>query len=234
MNSQNQIKHIAIVMDGNRRWARENKILALEGHRRGYEKLKDVARWCIEEKIPYLTVFGFSTENWGRNPSEVRYLMDLLRVALRDDIDEYNKEGVRVKIIGQRERFEKDIQGLIENVERRTQKNPNLVFQLAISYGGKADIAQAVRKIAQKVKQGTLQEDDIGEKDIESHLWTAGIPDPDLMIRTGGEIRESNFLIWQLAYAEFFFTPTYWPAFSREEFTGAIEEFYRRQRRYGK
>lgn len=232
---KNILRHIAIVMDGNRRWAKKNKFKStFNGHSHGADKLKEVAQWCIDMDIPYLTVFAFSTENWTRDEDEKKYLMDILRKFLKDSADEFNANGIKIRIIGQKEKFEEDIQKLMVEIETRTSRNSKLLLQVSLSYGGKAELVHSVKQIAKRVKNGDLKIDDISENDIENNLWTHGVPDPDLMIRTGGEIRISNFLIWQLSYTELYFTQVLWPAFSKKDFENAIEEYYARQRRHGK
>lgn len=228
---KNILRHIAIIMDGNRRWAKKHFVQAMDGHRRGYNKIIDVIRWCVESHIQVLTVYAFSSENWNRSREEVEYLMNLLQKALRDEKDEFNKNGVRVKIIGQRERFSQDIQDLISQIEHRTRQNDKMTFQLALSYGGKPEIVQAVQRIASAIEMKELSCSHITEDVIEKYLWTSD--QPDFIIRTGGEERLSNFLLWQGAYSELYFTKTLWPAFSHKEFLEAIREYYRRQRRYG-
>lgn len=232
--SINILRHIAIIMDGNRRWAKRHFLPTLEGHRRGYNKIIDVIRWCIENNVQVLTVYAFSSENWNRTREEVDYLMNLLRMALQDEKDEFNKQGVRVKIIGQKGRFADDIQLFISQIEQKTSHNEKLLFQLALSYGGRPEIIQAIQNIAQAIEKKELSAKDVSEDIIRKNLWTKDIPDPDLIIRTGGEQRLSNFLLWQSAYSELYFTKIYWPAFSQKEFLAAIEEYYQRQRRYGK
>ncbi|KKQ56696.1 MAG: Isoprenyl transferase [Parcubacteria group bacterium GW2011_GWA2_38_13] len=232
---KNILRHIAIVMDGNRRWAKKNKFKStFKGHSHGADKLKEVAQWCIDMDIAYLSVFAFSTENWSRDEDEKKYLMDILRKFLKDSADEFNKKGIKIRIIGQRERFDEDIQRLMAEIVARTSINTKLLLQVLLSYGGKSELVHSIKQIAKSVKNGVMQIDDITEQDIEKNLWTQGVPDPDLMIRTGGEIRISNFLLWQLSYTELYFTQVLWPAFSKKDFDNAVEEYYARSRRHGK
>lgn len=234
MGKKNILKHLAVIMDGNRRWARRLFLPTFEGHRRGYEKLKKLADWCIDSGIEVLTVFAFSTENWMRRKEEVGYLMDLIRKMLRDDMEELHEKGIRIKIVGQKDRLPSDIQRLIEKIEKKTEKNRGLLLQVAISYGGRAEIVYALQKIVQKVLGKELEYNDITEEVIEKNLWTAGTKDPDLIIRTGGEYRLSGFLTWQGVYSELYFAKVPWPAFSKRDFQNAIDSYYRRKRNFGK
>lgn len=221
-------KSIGIIMDGNRRWAKKNNLPTLEGHKKGYEKLKDVLSWCDEEGIRDLVVYGFSTENWNRAKEEVDYLMNLLKTILVEESKEMKKRGGRIKIIGEKERFSKEIQEAIERAEEET-KDGKTTLWLALSYGGRAEIIQAVKNL---IKKDTRPED-VSEKTIGEELWTSGMPDPDLIIRTSGEKRLSGFLPWQGVYSELFFIDNYWPAFSREDFGSVLEEYGERERRFG-
>ena len=224
------ISHLAIIMDGNRRWAKRHGLPTLEGHRRGYEKIKALTRWCIECNIPIVTLYAFSTENWNRSRREVTYLMSLLRLVLEHDLTELDRQGVRLVVIGQRERLAPDLQRLIEKAEATTQRNTRMILQLAISYGGRAEIVQAVRRLIME----RIKAEQVTEASVGSHLWTAGIPDPDLLVRTAGEQRLSNFLTWQSVYAEILFIKKYWPDFTKRDLTAMIREFGQRQRRFGK
>ncbi len=222
-------KTIGIIMDGNRRWAKENNLPSLEGHRRGYEKLKEVVDWCDKAGIKNLVVYGFSTENWNRAKEEVDYLMDLFRTLLLNDAEEMKKKGARMKIVGEKERFSKDIQELMTKAEELT-KDGDATLWLALSYGGRAEILEAARKISKK----QLKSEDITEETFARELWTDGMPDPEIILRTSGEQRLSGFLPWQGVYSELFFTKTYWPAFSKEEFDAILKEYGERERRFGK
>ena len=224
------ISHLAIIMDGNRRWAKRRGLPTLEGHRRGYEKIKALTRWCIEYNISIVTLYAFSTENWNRSKQEVTYLMSLLRLVLEHDLAELDRQGVRLVVIGQRERLAPDLQRLIEKAEATTQKNTRLVLQLAISYGGRPEIVEAVRRLI----GDQVAAEQVTEASVSARLWTAGTDDPDLIVRTAGEQRLSNFLTWQSVYAELLFIKKYWPDFTKRDLLAVIEEFSRRQRRYGK
>lgn len=223
-------QHIVLFPDGNRRWAREKGMNTLEGHKKGYNNLLDFSSWCKERGVKVLTAFGFSTENWNRSPEEVDYLMKLLENCLLDNLAKYNEDGVRVKVIGQIERLPKPLQEAVIKTEEATKNNSKLFLNLAISYGGKWDILNAVKNI---IKEGTPA-DQIDEKVFEDHLSTAGQPAPDLIIRAGGEMRMSNFVLWQAAYSELYFCPKYWPDFNEQDLDDALAEFDKRSRRFGK
>lgn len=223
-------KHIVLFPDGNRRWAKQKGLYSLEGHKKGYENLLDFSEWCKNRGVKVLTAFGFSTENWNRSEEEVAYLMKLLESCLIDNLAKYDKDGVRVRVIGQRDRLPKSLQEAIIKTEEATKNNQNLFLNLAISYGGKWDILNAVKKI---VKEGTPA-DQIDEKLFEDHLSTAGLPNPDFIIRAGGEMRMSNFVLWQAAYSELYFCPKYWPDFTEQDLDTALAEFDKRSRRFGK
>ncbi len=224
-------KCVGIIMDGNRRWARERGLPTLEGHRRGAEKLKKVALWCKKLGICNVIVYAFSTENWNRSEKEVRYLMDIFRDFILKKSKKLKEENIRIKFIGQIERLAPDLQKSIKQLEKETAKGAYTLY-LSISYGGRAEILQAVKKISRENKSKDIQS--FEEKDFAEYLWTKGMPDPDIIIRTGGEKRLSNFLSWQSAYSELFFTKTYWPAFTEAEFVNIIEEYCQRERRKGK
>ncbi len=214
-------------MDGNRRWAKERNLPTLKGHEAGYQKLKEVMDWCNDAGVQNLIVFAFSTENWNRTEEEVGYLMNLLRTGLLRDAEEMKEKGIRLRIVGQRERFSSDVQEAFVQAENITKEGSKTLW-LAISYGGRAEILHAVNTLIQEGKTN------ISETDFENTLWTAGMPDPDIIIRTSGEQRVSGFLPWQGVYSELFFTKTYWPGFSREEFNEILKEFSERERRHGK
>ena len=223
--------HVGIIMDGNRRWAKAKGLPTLEGHRRGYDKVKKVGRWCKERGVKVLTVWAFSTENWKRSEKEVNYLMNLLKFALsKGEINQLHKDGIRVQIIGQKERLSEDMQKLIKEAEERTKDNKEGILNLAISYGGRADILEAIKKITKK----NIPADQITEETVDKNLWTAGLPDPDLIIRTSGELRTSGFLTWQSAYSELYFCQNHWPDFSEKDLDEAFADYARRQRRFGK
>jgi len=223
-------QHIVLFPDGNRRWAKQKGLTSLNGHKQGYDNLLDFSEWCKNRGVKVLTAFGFSTENWNRAREEVDYLMKLLEECLIDNLEKYNKDGVRVRVIGQKERLPKSLQEAVEKVEKSTGNNTNLFLNLAISYGGKWDILQAVKKIV----NDKVPADKIDEQLFESYLSTAGLPAPDLIIRAGGEKRMSNFVLWQAAYSELYFSPKLWPEFTEQDLDEALEEYDRRHRRFGK
>jgi undecaprenyl diphosphate synthase len=225
--------HVAIIMDGNGRWARARGLPRIAGHRRGADAVRRTITAAAELGVQYLTLFGFSSENWNRPVDEVDDLMGLLRHYLRGELAELHRNGVRLRVIGDRKRLAPDIVTLIENAEATTEKNTGLRLQIALSYGSRAEIAAAARTLAQRAKVGEIDPAAIDETVFASTLWTAGIPDPDLLIRTSGEKRLSNFLLWQCAYAEFVFVETLWPDFDKTILSAAIEEFRKRDRRYG-
>lgn len=223
-------EHIVLFPDGNRRWAKEKGIQSLEGHKQGYKNLLDFADWCKKRGVKVLTAFGFSTENWNRAQDEVDYLMKLLEGCLIDNLDKYDKTSTRIRIIGQRDRLPQSLQEAIKKTEEATKNNSSLFLNLAISYGGKWDILNAVKNI---VREG-VEPEKIDEALFESHLSTAGLPNPDLIIRAGGQIRMSNFVLWQAAYAELYFSPKLWPDFTEQDLDLALAEYDRRARRFGK
>jgi undecaprenyl diphosphate synthase len=226
-------RHVAIIMDGNGRWARARGLPRTIGHREGAEALRRTVRAAAEFGVDYLTVFGFSSENWKRPPEEVTDLMGLLRLYLRKEIAEIDKNGVRLRVIGDRDRLSDDIIQLIEDAERRTAGNTRLNLTVALSYGSRAEIVRAAQQLAKAVLAGSLDPEDIDEASFQRHLFTSEIPDPDLVIRTSGEKRISNFLLWQSAYAEYVFMDKLWPDFTGEDLKMAIAEFGGRKRRYG-
>lgn len=223
-------KHIVLFPDGNRRWAKKNALHSLDGHKKGYENLLDFSQWCKNKGVKVLTAYGFSTENWNRSEEEVAYLMRLLEGCLIDNLAKYDRDGVRVRVIGQKERLPRSLQEAIIKTETATKNNQNLFLNLAISYGGKWDILNAVKNI---IKEG-ISEEEITEGVFENHLSTAGLPAPDFVIRAGGEMRMSNFVLWQAAYSELYFCPKFWPDFTEEDLDIALIEFDKRSRRFGK
>jgi undecaprenyl diphosphate synthase len=223
-------QHIVLFPDGNRRWARQKGLHTLEGHKQGYKNLLDFSDWCKNRGVKALTAFGFSTENWNRSEEEVDYLMKLLESCLLDNLSHYDKNGTRVRVIGQRERLPKSLQEAIKKTEEATKNNQNLFLNLAISYGGKWDILNAVKKIVKE----QIPVEEIDDKLFENHLSTAGLLAPDFIIRAGGEMRMSNFVLWQAAYSELYFSPKFWPDFTEEDLDVALIEFDRRARRFGK
>jgi undecaprenyl diphosphate synthase len=226
-------QHVAIIMDGNGRWAKARGLPRIAGHRRGAEAARRAVTAAAELGIPYLTLFGFSSENWKRPTAEIQDLMSLLRHYLYGEIAELHRNGVRLKVIGQLARLAPDIVGLIEHAENLTRDNSKITLTIALSYGGRAEIVAAVQAIVAQVACGALAADQVDENCIARHLFTANIPDPDLLIRTSGEQRISNFLLWQCAYSELVFTKTLWPDFSKRDLEQAIDEFCDRERRYG-
>ena len=228
------LKHIAIIMDGNGRWALKRGLPRTAGHKRGAEVVIDIAKAAKEVGIKYLTLYAFSTENWKRPKEEVDTLMDLLRQYLSRDLEELTKNDIRICFIGERQMLAADILEKMQNIEEKTKNNKSATLQIALSYGSRAEIVHAAKIIAQKIKDGDMSIESIDEQTLSDMLYTKGIPDPDILIRTGGEQRLSNYLLWQLAYAEFFFTPTPWPDFSKEELRQIIETYQKRERRYGK
>jgi len=225
--------HVAIIMDGNGRWARARGLLRTSGHKRGADATRAVVSGAAELGIRYLTLYGFSSENWKRPRNEVDDLMGLLRMYLRSEIAELHRNGVRLRVIGDRSKLARDIVTLIEKAEEQTRGNISLDLTMALSYGARAEIVEAARRIAQDVAAGRLRPEDIDEQKFARCLDTPDIPDTDLVIRTCGEKRLSNFLLWQSAYAEFIFTDKLWPDFTKQDLEEAIREFNRRDRRYG-
>jgi undecaprenyl diphosphate synthase len=226
-------QHVAIIMDGNGRWAAARGLPRVEGHRRGVEALRKTVRAAGDMGIRCLTIFSFSSENWQRPASEVRDLMGLLRLFIRKDLAELHSNGVRVRVIGERDSLDPDIRRLLEEAEELTRANTNLLLVVAFNYGARDEIARAVQRIAADVANGVVKPDAITEEMIGQHLDAPEIADPDLIIRTSGEQRLSNFLLWQAAYSELVFTPVYWPDFDRAALEAAIEEYRRRERRFG-
>ena len=226
-------RHIAIIMDGNGRWAKARGLPRIAGHRRGADAVRRTLEAAGDFGVPYLTLFGFSSENWKRPHDEVDDLMGLLRHYLRGEIAELHRNGVRLRVIGDRTRLSLDIVALIDNAEGLTRDNRAINLTVALSYGGRAEIVEAARSVAAKAAAGRLAPEAIDENLIAAHLFTADLPDPDLLIRTSGEQRISNFLLWQCAYAELVFTKTLWPDFGRDDLEQAIAEFGGRERRYG-
>ncbi|MBC7329051.1 isoprenyl transferase [bacterium] len=224
-------RHIAIIMDGNGRWAQRRGLPRLEGHLAGVGAVRRIVEACRDLGIPYLTLYTFSTENWRRPKEEVEGLMMLLREQLRSQTPELKEKGVRVIVIGKRDELPLDLQAEIKRSEEETAQNKDLHLILAINYGGRAEIVQACKRIIEKVKSGEIE--DIDEASFSSYLYTRDIPDPDLLIRTAGEQRISNFLLWQIAYTEFYITDTLWPDFTKEDLIKAIEDYKRRKRKFG-
>ena len=225
--------HVAIIMDGNGRWAKARGLPRVAGHRHGADAVRQALEGCGELGIRYLTLFGFSSENWKRPASEIDDLMGLLRHYLRGEIAELHAKGVRVRVIGDRTRLAPDIVALIGNAEAMTRENSALHLTVALNYGGRAEIARAARALARQAREGRIDPEKVDETMFARHLYTADLPDPDLIIRTSGEQRVSNFLLWQSAYAEFVFIDTLWPDFSKRDLAEAVRQFQRRDRRFG-
>jgi undecaprenyl diphosphate synthase len=225
--------HVAIIMDGNGRWARERSLPRIEGHRHGAESVRAVVRAAGELGIKYLTLYAFSVENWNRPKEEVDTLMKYLARYLRTEKDELNKYNVQLEVVGQIYRLPEPVQAQLNKTINALRKNNGLTLVLALSYGGRQEIVDACRGVARSVQDGMLDVEEINEQVISQHLYTKGIPDPDLLIRTSGEMRISNFLLWQISYSEFVITQTLWPDFRKAQFFGAIEEYARRHRRFG-
>ena len=227
-------KHVAIIMDGNGRWACRRGLPRMAGHKQGAEALRQTVKNAAEFGIEYLTVFGFSSENWKRPQDEVKELMKLLRHYLRSETAELHKNNVRLCIIGDRNAFDADIIELIRNAEMLTANNDGITVVMALNYGGRHDIAQSARRIALRaLEAGTVPSVEEVEKQFDAHLMSAGMPEPDLLIRTSGEHRISNFLLWQCSYSEFYFTDTLWPDFDETELHLALQSYAKRDRRYG-
>ncbi len=226
-------RHVAIIMDGNGRWAESRGEPRIAGHKRGAEAVRRTAEAAANMGITYLTLFGFSSENWKRPKSEIGDLMSLLRLYLRSEIAELKKKGVKLRVIGDRSRLESDIVSLIDRAEAETVNNTRLTLVLALSYGSRAEIARAAQRLAKLAADGRIDPDSIDEQSLEGQLETSGIPDPDLLIRTSGEKRVSNFLLWQLAYTELVFMDVLWPEFGAGDLADAVREYHQRERRYG-
>ncbi len=227
------LRHVAIIMDGNGRWAKARGLSRTAGHKEGVEAARRAVEAARELNLNYLTLYSFSTENWRRPAGEIRDLMGLLKQFIVDDLPRLKREKVRVKIIGDKENLTPDLKALIRRAESETKDNSDFILQIAFNYGGRDEIARAARAAAQAVEQGALKANEIDENTIEQFLDTQNTPDPDLVIRTSGEKRISNFLIWQAAYAEYVFLDVLWPDFSAETLAKAIEEYFGRERRYG-
>lgn len=226
--------HVAVIMDGNGRWAKQHGLPRIAGHRRGLESVRAMVKACADYNIPYLTLFAFSSENWKRPPAEVNLLMDLFANALEQKVRRLHENNVCLRIVGELTRFSPKIRMLIQRAETLTRGNDGLKLTIAANYGGRWDLTQACQRIIDDVSTGKLKTEDVNEDTVARFLATAYLPEPDLFIRTGGEQRVSNFLLWQLAYTELYFTDTLWPSFGREEFELALASFAKRERRFGK
>lgn len=230
--TDNKLRHLAIIMDGNNRWAKQRGMPGISGHKVGVERIRDVMAACQELQIEVLTVFAFSSENWKRPPKEVEALMSLFHLYLKQEAKELRKKGVRLKVIGNRDRFSPGIRQAIESAEEIT-RDGQTTLAIAADYGGRWDVAQAARRLAQEVAEGRLRPEEIDEQLLHQHTCLADLPPLDLLIRTGGELRISNFLLWQCAYAELYFSDKLWPDFDGAELHKAAASFHERQRRFG-
>ena len=224
------LEHLAIIMDGNRRWAEERGKSGTVGHKAGYERLKDVGDWCLDRGIKYLTVFAFSTENWKRTEKEVGFLMDLFETALTKELESFHKKGVRLKVIGRRDKIRPSVLRAIKSAEEITKDNTKATFTMCFNYGGKFEIIDACKKL---IESG-ISPNDVDEAAIQSNLYFPELPGPELIVRTSGEQRLSGFLLWQSSYSEFYFTNKHWPDFDEEELDKALESYVLRNRRFGK
>ena len=234
MNQEKNLpQHIAIIMDGNRRWAKQNNLDPRLGHKKGAETLENIVRYCNNIGIKYLTVYAFSTENWKRSKEEVGALMLLLQTYLNDFAKRADTENIKINMIGNTEGLSDGLLKSINNTVKRTENNTGITFNVAFNYGGRDEITRAVKNIAKNIKENNIKLEDINEELISNSLYTKGQPDPDLLIRTSGEIRTSNFLPWQLVYSEFYFTDKLWPDFINKDLDIAIEEYQRRTRKFG-
>lgn len=226
-------QHVAIVMDGNGRWAKKRGLLRIAGHRKGVESAKAIIQACINKKIPVLTLWAFGIENWQRPETEVSFLMDLFLSTLKTEARSLHRNNIQLSVIGDKARLNSKLRAIISQTEEATSNNAGLKLNLAISYSGRWDITQAVQKIGEQIQAGHLTYQEITEDIIKANLCLAGFPEPDLFIRTSGELRISNFMLWQLAYTELYFTETMWPDFREPEFELALQEYARRERRFG-
>ena len=230
---ENLPKHIAIILDGNRRWAKNRGLTTFQGHTAGFDNLETIAKFCNKIGIKYLTVYAFSTENWKRSKDEVAWLMKIFK----NNVDRYlarkDTDNIRIRIIGEKENVPKELAPRIEKIMDKTKNNTGLTLNIAFNYGGRAELVHSTKEIAKKVKNGELRIEDITEKTISDNIYTAGQPDPDLLIRTSQELRTSNFLPWQLTYTEFYFPEKFWPEFSEDDLLEAIKVYQGRNRRFG-
>jgi undecaprenyl diphosphate synthase len=234
LDKQQLPAHVAIIMDGNGRWAKKHLLSRIKGHEKGAEAVRTVVRACRELGIAYLTLYAFSTENWQRPQKEINALMTLLVKFLKSEQKELAENDIRLAVIGQLERLPDKVQQELRKTIDLTRRNSALQLNLALSYGSRSEIIRMAQQIAHKVKNTELEPEAISAQTIADHLYTKDIPDPDLLIRTSGEMRISNFLLWQIAYAEIYVTPTYWPDFSKEEFVKILKDYQKRERRYGR
>ena len=226
-------KHLAIIMDGNGRWAEQRRLPRILGHRKGVETVQAIVDESLQLGIRYLTLYAFSSENWGRPRDEVEALMKLLGTFLKKELSQLQDMGIRLMAVGELDRLPESTRRILQDIIEKTANNEHMVLNLALSYGSRNELTRAMQALGQKIAAGELQPEDLSEDDIEMALDTYGLPEPDLLIRTSGEMRVSNFLLWQLAYSELYFTETLWPDFSREQLLLAIKEYSCRQRRFG-
>jgi undecaprenyl diphosphate synthase len=227
---ESPLKHLAVIMDGNRRWAKERGMPTLEGHRAGYERMKEVADWCLDRGIQVFSVFAFSTENWNRTEEEVGYLMDLLEMALTKEVQHYASRGIRIRVLGRRDRLRPSILRAIDSAEEITAHNIRMTVCICLNYGGRPEIVDACKKII----QDGLSIDEVTEEALTARMYWPEMPPPDLVIRTSGEERLSGFLTWEAVYSEIYWCDAHWPAFDEQELGKALESFASRQRRFGK
>lgn len=226
-------KHVAIIMDGNGRWARKKALNRIRGHEEGTESVREVVRASRKLGIQWLTLYAFSEENWKRPKREISALMEILKRFIKLELDEMIENGIRFHVIGRINKLPDDVQILLRDTMKKTSSNKDMVLTLALSYGSRQEIADGIKKIAEKIQSGALKAMDISEQTISDFLYTSGMPDPDLLIRTSGEYRISNFLLWQIAYTELYITSTLWPDFREEEYLKAIDVYLKRERRFG-
>jgi undecaprenyl diphosphate synthase len=226
-------RHVAIIMDGNGRWAQQHKLPRLSGHEAGRKSVKAVTMAAIDQGVRYLTLYAFSVENWQRPRDEVQGLMGLLRGVLREELAEMGREGIRLRTIGRRQDLPEAVREELEAAIEKTKTNTKLDLILALSYGSRVEITEAAKTIAREAKAGTLDPEAVDEKTFAQHLYTRDLPDPDLLIRTSGEMRVSNFMLWQISYAEIYVTPVLWPDFGKKEFAAALADYAKRERRFG-
>ena len=233
IDPENLPKHVAIIMDGNGRWAKKRAMNRIKGHEEGSESVREIVRTSRKIGISWLTLYAFSEENWKRPRYEIHALMKLLKRYLKSEVGEMLENGIRFQTIGVTDKLPKDVRKCLGETIEKTSQNKDMVLTLALSYGGRQEISEAVRKIAKRIESGDMTSEEINEEVVAVFLQTAGMPDPDLLIRTSGEYRVSNFLLWQIAYSEIYITPTLWPEFRKKEYLTAIAEYQRRERRFG-
>lgn len=234
LDAANLPTHVAIIMDGNGRWAKKRLLNRIKGHEQGTEAVRGIVRTCRELSISILTLYAFSTENWQRPKTEVAALMNLLKRFLESELEEMMNKDIRLNAIGEIERLPEDVRQMLQKTMKSTENNNSMLLNLALSYGGRAEIVRMVREISKKAKNGEIDPDSITSSIVSDHLYTRGMQDPDLLIRTSGEIRISNFLLWQVAYSEIFVTDTLWPDFGKDEFVRILKGYQQRERRFGK